>query len=388
MIEFFIAKRHILERKRQSIIAILGVVIGITVLTVSLGISNGLNKNMVGSILSMSSHIDVNNQGEVLTRYKEISEEIGKIKGVKGVVSKIETQGILKYNGVYGSYVSGVKVQGLDFKAAEDGMGLKKKIVKGTMESKNLTDFLIGKELFDQLNANIGDTVTLVSADNREMKLKIGGVFQSGYYDYDTTMILLPLRTVQILTYQGDIATGIDVFLNDIYKAPKKAQEIKARTGLNTVTWGEQNKNLLSALSLEQTGMILVFSLIIIIAGFVVWVILNMMVKEKTRDIGIMRSMGFSTRRIMKIFLLEGLVLGILGLIIGLIISGGILLYLKDNTISEISKIYYLTKIPVELSLREVGIIVLANIVVIFVSSIFPAYKAGKLEVVDALKHD
>ena len=256
------------------------------------------------------------------------------------------------------------------------------------MNIKKPTEFLIGKELFNQLGAKLGDKVTVVSADNREMHLTIVGVFQSGYYEYDTTMIIIPLRAVQILSYTGDTVTSLEVFLDDVYSANKIAQKIQLKTEMSTRTWGDLNRNLLAALSLEKTVMILVFSLIVVIAGFVVWVILNMLVKEKTRDIGIMRSMGFSSNNIMRIFMLEGLFLGSLGILVGLSLSGGILWYVKDNTINQITNIYYLNKIPVEITSKEIFIIVGANIVIIFLSSIFPAYKAAKLQVVEALKYD
>jgi lipoprotein-releasing system permease protein len=326
--------------------------------------------------------------GEVIDDYRELQSQIESVKGVKGAVPQISTQGILKYSGVFGSYVSGVKINGLDFDDAKTAMDLNKKIVKGTMDVKKPTEFLIGKELFDQLGAELGDKITVVSADNREMHLTIAGVFQSGYYEYDTTMIIIPLRAVQILSYTGDTVTSLEIFLDDVYSADKISKQIQKKTGVSTRTWGDLNRNLLAALSLEKTVMILLFSLIVIIAGFVVWVILNMLVKEKTRDIGIMRSMGFSSKNIMKIFMLEGLFLGSLGIFVGLALSGSILWYVKDNTISQITDIYYLNKIPVEITSKEVLVIVGANIVIIFLSSIFPAYKAAKLQVVEALKYD
>jgi lipoprotein-releasing system permease protein len=343
---------------------------------------------MINSILSVSSHIVASKDGEVIEDYRELQSQIESVEGVKGVVPQISTQGILKYSGIFGSYVSGVKINGLDFDDAKIAMELDKKIVKGTMDVKKPTEFLIGKELFDQLGAELGDQITVVSADNREMHLTIAGVFQSGYYEYDTTMIIIPLRAVQILSYTGDTITSLEIFLDDVYSADKISKQIQMKTNVKTRTWGDLNRNLLAALSLEKTVMILLFSLIVIIAGFVVWVILNMLVKEKTRDIGIMRSMGFSSNNIMKIFMLEGLFLGSLGIIIGLSLSGSILWYVKDNTISQITDIYYLNKIPVEITSKEILIIVGANIVIIFLSSIFPAYKAAKLQVVEALKYD
>ena len=388
IVEFFIAKKHILERKRQSIIAILGIAVGVTVLIVSIAIANGLDRNMIKSILSVSPHIEATKDGAVIEDYRKLQSEIESIKGVKGVVPQITTQGILKYNRDIGSYVFGVQVNGIDFDDAKIAMELDKKIVEGTMTINKSTDFLIGKELFDKLGAKLGDKVTLISADNMQIHMTIVGVFKSGFYNYDTSMIIVPLRAVQILSYTGDGVKKLEVFLNNVYEADNISQGIQLKTEMTTKTWGDLNKSLLAALYLEKTGMILVFSLIVIIAGFVVWVILNMMVKEKTRDIGIMRSMGFSSKNIMKIFMLEGVFLGMLGIIFGVLISGGILWYLKYNIPPQITNIYYLSKIPIEITYKEIFVIVGANIIVIFLSSVSPAYKAAKLQVVKALKYD
>ncbi|MGL6115308.1 MAG: ABC transporter permease [Cetobacterium sp.] len=388
MLEFFIAKKHIFEKKKQSFIAAMGVAIGVIVLTVSIGISNGLDKNMINSILSMTSHVLVLGRGGEITEYNKLASNIDELSGVKGAVPKISTQGILKYKGIFGDYVSGVKVEGLDLKSAEKAMDLNKKIIHGIINLDDNKGIIIGNELYKSLGANLGDTITLVSADGKDFNMKIEAVFQSGYYDYDTSMVIIPLKTAQYITYMGDKVTAIDVMLNNPYNADKISTEIFNKFGYFNRTWGDLNRNLLSALSLEKTVMILVFSLIVIIAGFVVWVILNMLVREKIKDIGIMRSMGFSNKSIMKIFLLQGIFLGGAGIIVGEFISIGILWYIKNYSISQITSIYYLTKVPVEISFKEIGIIVLANIVIIFLSSIFPAYRAGKMQTVEALRHE
>lgn len=387
MVEFFIAKKHIFERKRQSLISTLGIAIGVVVLIVSIGIANGLDKNMINSILSMTSHVLVEN-GDKLSNYNELKEKIEKIPGVKGAVPSIETQGIFKYNGIYGGYISGVKIEGFDLESTKKAMDLDKKIVEGSISPDKINGVLIGKELFRNIGASLGDEVTIISSENKEIKFKIEGVFQSGYYDYDINMIILPLKAAQYLVYSGDTVNKIDVTLNDPYKAPEIADKIMSETKIFSRTWGDLNRNLLSALSLEKTVMIMVFSLIVIIAGFVVWVTLNMLVREKIKDIGIMRSMGFSRKSIMKIFLIQGMLLGIAGIVIGTIISLCFLWYIKNYTLAFITSIYYLTKIPVEISVKEIGVIIGANIGIIFVSSVFPAYRAAKMETVEALRHE
>ncbi|WP_270446082.1 ABC transporter permease [Fusobacterium varium] len=387
MVEFFIAKKHIFERKRQSLISTLGIAIGVIVLIVSIGIANGLDKNMISSILSMTSHVLVEN-GDKLSDYNDLKERIEKIPGVKGAVPSIETQGIFKYNGIYGGYISGVKIEGFDLESAKKAMNLDKKIVEGSISPDKMNGILIGKELFKNIGASLGDEVTIISSENKEIKFKIEGVFQSGYYDYDINMIILPLKAAQYLVYSGDTVNKIDVTLNDPYKAPEIADKIMTKTKIFSRTWGDLNRNLLSALSLEKTVMIMVFSLIVIIAGFVVWVTLNMLVREKIKDIGIMRSMGFSRKSIMKIFLIQGMLLGIAGIIIGTVIALCFLWYIKNYTLAFITSIYYLTKIPVEISIKEIGVIIGANIGIIFVSSVFPAYRAARMETVEALRHE
>ena len=388
MLEFFIAKKHIFEKKKQSLIGILGITIGITVLMVSIGIANGLDKNMISSILSMGSHVSVPDI-EREDNYKSLAEKLEKIDGVKGVIPKVSTQGIIKYTGIYGTHVSGVKVDGLDFEKAEKGLELKNKIVYGEMNSKKKNTILIGKELFNQLGAEIGDKITLVSPENQELPLVIGGVFESGYYDYDVNMVIIPLATAQYLLYldENDV-TSLEVTLFNPYKAEEVADKIFNKYGFLSRTWGDQNRNLLSALALEKTVMVVVFSLIVVIAGFVVWVIMNMLVREKIKDIGIMRAMGFPKKTIMRIFLFEGMALGGIGIVIGTVLSLSILWYVENFSISGITNIYYLTKIPVELSLKEIITIIFVNIIIIFLSSVFPAYRAGKMETMEALRHE
>lgn len=388
MLEFFIAKKHIFEKKKQSLIGILGITIGITVLMVSIGIANGLDKNMISSILSMGSHVSVPDI-EREDNYKNLAEKLEKIDGVKGVIPKVSTQGIIKYTGIYGTHVSGVKVDGLDFEKAEKGLELKNKIVYGEMNSKKKNTILIGKELFNQLGAEIGDKITLVSPENQELPLVIGGVFESGYYDYDVNMVIIPLATAQYLLYldENDV-TSLEVTLFNPYRAEEVADKIFNKYGFLSRTWGDQNRNLLSALALEKTVMIVVFSLIVVIAGFVVWVIMNMLVREKIKDIGIMRAMGFPKKTIMRIFLFEGMTLGGIGIVIGTVLSLSILWYVENYSISGITNIYYLTKIPVELSLKEIITIIFVNIIIIFLSSVFPAYRAGKMETMEALRHE
>ena len=389
MIEFFIAKKQMLERKKQSILSIVGVFIGITVLIVSLGVSNGLDKNMINSILSLTSHINVYSP-ENIPNYEELVKNIEEVKGVKGAVPTIETQGIIKYEGHGEPYVAGVKVVGYDLDKAIKVMKLDDYIIDGKIDVEDKKSILIGKELAASMGAMVGDKVKLITSEETDLEMTIGGIFQSGFYEYDVNMVLIPLQTAQYVTYSDETVGRLSVRLDNPYDAQELIYDVarKLPTDLYIGTWGEQNRALLSALTLEKTIMLVVFSLIAIVAGFLIWITLNTLVREKTKDIGIMRAMGFSKKNIMLIFLIQGIILGIIGIILGIIVSLILLYYIKNYAVDLVSNIYYLKDIPIEISLKEIAIIVGANFIVILISSIFPAYRAAKLENVEALRYE
>ena len=389
MIEFFIAKKQMLERKKQSILSIVGVFIGITVLIVSLGVSNGLDKNMINSILSLTSHINVYSP-ENIPNYEELVKNIEEVKGVKGAVPTIETQGIIKYEGHGEPYVAGVKVVGYDLDKAIKVMKLDDYIIDGKIDVEDKKSILIGKELAASMGAMVGDKVKLITSEETDLEMTVGGIFQSGFYEYDVNMVLIPLQTAQYITYSDETVGRLSVRLDNPYDAQELIYDVARRlpTDLYIGTWGEQNKALLSALTLEKTIMLVVFSLIAIVAGFLIWITLNTLVREKTKDIGIMRAMGFSKKNIMLIFLIQGIILGIIGIILGIIVSLILLYYIKNYAVDLVSNIYYLKDIPIEISLKEIAIIVGANFIVILISSIFPAYRAAKLENVEALRYE
>ncbi len=385
MIEFFIAKKHILHRKKQSFISILGVMIGVTVLIVSLAISNGLDKNMINSILSLNSHIEL--RGNLTENLKE---DLYKIDGIKAVIPSYDTQSIIKFLNKYDdTYTSGVKVLGLDYNEVLNADEITSKIIEGDIDLDDRSTILIGNELSKQFGISIGDTVTMVSSQNVDIDLTVTGIFQSGFYDYDANMVILPFFTAKYIDYFDDYAGKFLIKLNEPYNAEKISKIIREKyNDIYTITWGEQNKSLLSALNLEKTIMVIVISLIVVIAAFLVWIILNTLVREKIKDIGILRAMGFFKKNIMNIFLIQGLLFGIIGIVMGLILSFVILFLLKNYGISFLRNIYYLDKIPMEISLKEIFIISFANILLIFISSIFPAYRAAKMKNVEALIYD
>ena len=200
MVEFFIAKKHIFERKRQSLISTLGIAIGVIVLIVSIGIANGLDKNMISSILSMTSHVLVEN-GDKLSDYNDLKERIEKIPGVKGAVPSIETQGIFKYNGIYGGYISGVKIEGFDLESAKKAMNLDKKIVEGSISPDKMNGILIGKELFKNIGASLGDESIAQSKQAAIFAMILIGVFMIVFYKLPGIVANIALIIFGLITF-------------------------------------------------------------------------------------------------------------------------------------------------------------------------------------------
>ncbi|MBP7025902.1 MAG: ABC transporter permease [Leptotrichiaceae bacterium] len=388
-IEFFIALRHITERKFQSIFSILGVSIGVTVFIVSLTVSNGLEKNMIDSLLTLTPHITIKSDyGNVIEDYETKSAELKKIDGVTAVIPKYSNQAIVKYK----EMAKGVIANGI--KAESASKDLKLKIIKGKNDISELNSILVGEEFSKEMGVDVGDEINIVSAENKEIKLIIRGIFKTGYYEYDSNLVILPLTTMQILSEKGEAVTemGINVKnpqkLENQLKSVNEKAAIFGNNNLGIYSWSELNQNLLSAVKFEKFVLVSILSLLIMIACFAVSVILNMIVREKTKDIGILKSIGYSNKNIRRIFTIEGLVIGLSGMILASIMSPLVLLLLKKMFKIFMKTTYYLEELPLYISMKEIVLIYIVTTVIVFLSTLYPAIKASRLKPVEALKHE
>ena len=388
-IEFFIALRHITERKFQSIFSILGVSIGVTVFIVSLTVSNGLEKNMIDSLLTLTPHITIKSDyGNVIEDYETKSAELKKIDGVTAVIPKYSNQAIVKYK----EMAKGVIANGI--KAESASKDLKLKIIKGKNDISELNSILVGEEFSKEMGVDVGNEISIVSAENKEIKLVIRGIFKTGYYEYDSNLVILPLTTMQILSEKGETVTeiGINVKnpqnLENQLKSVNEKAAIFGNNNLGIYSWSELNQNLLSAVKFEKFVLVSILSLLIMIACFAVSVILNMIVREKTKDIGILNSIGYSNKNIRRIFTIEGLVIGISGMILASIMSPLVLLLLKKMFKIFMKTTYYLEELPLYISMKEIILIYIVTTIIVFLSTLYPAIKASRLKPVEALKHE
>ena len=388
-IEFFIALRHITERKFQSIFSILGVSIGVTVFIVSLTVSNGLEKNMIDSLLTLTPHITIKSDyGNVIEDYETKSAELKKIDGVTAVIPKYSNQAIVKYK----EMAKGVIANGI--KAESASKDLKLKIIKGKNDISELNSILVGEEFSKEMGVDVGDEINIVSAENKEIKLIIRGIFKTGYYEYDSNLVILPLTTMQILSEKGETVTemGINVKnpqkLENQLKSVNEKAAIFGNNNLGIYSWSELNQNLLSAVKFEKFVLVSILSLLIMIACFAVSVILNMIVREKTKDIGILKSIGYSNKNIRRIFTIEGLIIGLSGMILASIMSPLVLLLLKKMFKIFMKTTYYLEELPLYISMKEIILIYIVTTIIVFLSTLYPAIKASRLKPVEALKHE
>ena len=387
MVEFFIAVRHILERKFQSIFSILGVAIAVTVFIVSLTVSNGLEKNMITSLLTLSPHIQIKStKGSFFDNYNDVIEKTKGIKDVKAVIPQINSQSIIKFD----NFAKGVLAKGMEAENVKND--LKLRIVKGNNNISELNSILIGEGLSKEMDLKVGDVLSLVSAENKELKLTVKGIFKTGFLDYDSNLVIIPLRTMQILGEQGEVATEIGIITGN----PQKIEEVEVQVyeklqndNFSVISWKTINHNLLNAVQFEKFVLIAILSLLLMIASFAVSVILNMIVREKIKDIGILKSIGYTNSHIRNIFTIEGLIIGVSGMILASILSPIILMILKKLfKIFMGNSYYYLEELPLYISVWELSMIYIVAFAVVFISTIYPAARAAKMKPVEALKYE
>ena len=387
MVEFFIAIRHILERKFQSIFSILGVAIAVTVFIVSLTVSNGLEKNMISSLLTLSPHILIkDSKKSFFENYEDVIEKTKGIKDVKAVIPQINSQSIIRFN----NFAKGVLAKGIDAKNVKNDLNLR--IVEGSNDVSELESILIGEELSNELQLKVGDELSLVSAENKELKLKVKGIFKTGFLDYDSNLVIVPLKTMQIILEQGGVATEIGIMTGHpqkIEEVMEKVLEKLQKSDFKVTSWKRINHNLLNAVQFERFVLIAILSLLLIIACFAVSVILNMIVREKIKDIGILKSIGYTNRHIRNVFTIEGLIIGVSGMILASIISPIVLITLKKLFKMYMgNSYYYLEELPLYISIKELSIIYVVAFAVVFISTIYPAAKAARMKPVEALKYE
>ena len=413
-LELSIAWRYLRSRRGSrllsliSVIAIGGVLVGVSALIVIMGVMNGLQRDLrekilVGSpdlrVLPYGADMRMPNWGELLAR-------VNAAPGVMEAAPFVQTQALVSNLGGYrvGTQVVGIVPAGQpgdkvttirqhailgDFSFQRDGVGL--------------PGAVLGKLLASKLNAFPGDTVVLLGAAGLDMNASTGaiipradsvvvsGVFETGMYEYDDAYLYMSLETAQRFAGYGTDVTGIEVRSRDRWNAPVVADSLRAllESSVRTMDWQEQNRSLFQALKLEKLGMGVILLLIVVVAAFNIVSTLTMVVADKTREIGILRAMGMPAASIRRIFLYQGTVVGAVGtgggLVLGLLVA---LLLERYRLIALDPSVYFIDHLPVAIQPLDVILIVLASVAIAAVATLYPAKQAASLYPVEAIRHE
>ena len=422
--EFFVSLRYLRAKRKQvfvsviTFISVAGIFLGVAALIIVLAVMNGFETDLRNKILGINSHIVLMEYNGTMKQYPQVIKNIENVPGVVAATPFIYSQAMVKS----GNSASGVVLRGLQVESAFQVITLGK-MKEGKMDflqvdrrpaeqiDPSLVDLpgiIIGKELAKNLGIFLYEPISIVSPTGmvtpmgmipRMKRFLVVGIFDSGFYEYDSTLAFLSLKDCQEFLNMGDLVTGVEIRVNDLYKADAIAKAIERKLGFPYWArhWMEMNKNLFAALRLEKRVMFIILSLIVLVAAFNIITTLIMVVMEKNKDIAILKSMGATARSIMKIFILQGVIIGAIGTLLGAL--GGITIALNVSKISIVVEnllgikilpgdVYYLSELPSRVNYGDVSIIIVGSLLICFLSTIYPSWRASRLDPAEALRYE
>src|SRR5678815_72774 len=413
-LELAIAWRYLRSRRGSkllsfiSVIAIVGVVVGVSALIVVMGVMNGLQKDLREKILIGSPDIRVLNFGADM-RIDDWQNVLRKVKAEQGVVAAgpfVMTQCLVNAGHAYmeGGNVVGLPPQTRDVPEVTD---IRKHATIGDFRfaSSDGTGLgvALGKLVAGRLNAFVGDTVTLVCLGKGEinavtgqpvpltMRFEVTGVFDTGMYEYDNAYMYVALPIAQELGGLGDGVTGIEVKTRNRWDAKEVGDALAAKLQFpyRTVDWQEQNKSLFQALKLEKLGMGLILLLIVLVAAFNIVSNLTMVVADKTREIGILKAMGMTSASVRRVFFAQGLVIGLVGTVLGVLLGVAASLALgKYQFIKLNPEIYFIDHLPVSTEAVDILVTIVASVGIAALATLYPSMQAARLYPIEAIRHE
>jgi lipoprotein-releasing system permease protein len=417
--ELFIGLRYLKAKRKSTFISIItfistaGVTLGVMALIVVLAVMTGFESDLKEKILGTNAHLVVIRSGAPMENYLQVMEQLKAFKGVQAATPFIYNQVMLSS----GKNVSGVVLRGIDVATDSQVTRLSKSIVEGSVDSldpgiirgqDSTPGLLVGKELAKHLNLSVGNKVNVISPMGnitplgmmpRMKPFRVSGIFNTGMFEYDSTLAYVSLGQAQSFFDLGDTVTGIQLKVEDVYHTGELARSINREMGANFYArdWMQMNKNILFALKTEKIVMFIILTLIVLVAAFGIASTLFMVVMEKTRDIAILKSMGATGGSIMKIFVLEGLIIGVTGTILG-VASGLLVARNLEPIINVIQKItgqnffskdiYYLDHFPSSVVPSDVVLISVTAVLISFIATLYPAWQASRMLPAEALRYE
>ena len=405
--ELFLSIRYLRAKRKQAfisvitVISVLGVMIGVMALVVVLSVMNGFRADLMSKILGVKSHLLVLSYKGAFNDYKRVAGRVGQVEGAVATTPFIHSQVMVNRSG----NVSGAILRGIQPETAGSVLSIERMIKDGSLSSlesswDGLPTIIIGSELSKQLGAYPGDILNMISPEGKltpfgrvpnSQKFKVTAVFDSGMYEYDASMVFVSLKEAQAFLGFGDRVSGLEVRVKDVYKSDKVGLKIQNALGnlYWTKDWKVMNRSLFSALKLEKFAMFVILTMIVLVGALNIISTLVMVVMEKTRDVAILRAMGASAKSVMTIFMVQGLLVGLVGTLAGLASGLGIChLLARYKFISLPSDVYYITTLPVRVEFWDVCLVSLSAVVISFLATIYPSWHASKLNPVEAIRYE
>ncbi|MEE8283006.1 MAG: lipoprotein-releasing ABC transporter permease subunit [candidate division NC10 bacterium] len=412
--EILIGLRYLKSKRREAVISLItlissgGVALGVMALIVVLSVMSGFEKDLRDKILGTNAHVVLLRFGEGgITDVDKLLPRITPLPHVAAAAPFTLHQVMLtSRHGVMGAVL-----RGIDPEREGQVTDLARNMKKGSLDalSRDGEGIILGKSLAASLGISVGDPVNVVSPVGggvtplgmapRVKQFTVVGVFEAGMYEYDAGLAYIPIPAAQTFFRMGKSVTGVEIKLDDIYQAPQVAGQMQEelRFPFYTRTWMEMNKNLFSALKLEKTVMFIILVMIVLVAAFGVVSTLTMLVMEKTREIAILKSMGATAAGIMRIFILDGVVIGAVGTLVGLL--GGLVVTKNlDRIVSFVERVfgidafpgdvYFLDKLPHQINVPDVVAVVIVSLIISFLATLYPSWQASRLNPVDALRYE
>ncbi|MBI3950012.1 MAG: ABC transporter permease [Acidobacteria bacterium] len=405
--EIFVASRYLRAKRKQAVIAVittiavLGIAAGVAVLVIALALVTGFNEDIQNKLLGGTAHLNLmRSDGEGIPDYREMAQQLMRVPGVKAAAATTYFNVVLS-----GANQAGAIIKGIDLSAAREANEIYATIIEGDVASLAIKEpgeegIILGKVIANELNLKPGDYVNLISPQGRltpfglsprQQRFRVRGIFQSGLYEYDSTWAYTSLEAAQHLMGLGDEATLIQMKVADIYEVKEITQRVlnAVGPGYTTTDWQELNKPVFAALQIQRLVVVIVLTLMIFIAALNIITTLTMMVVEKTRDISILMAMGATSRSIMRIFMLQGMMVGAIGTALGLMV--GIVACLaadKYHLIQLPETIFSIAYAPFHVRVRDTLVVALIAMGISFLATIHPARQASRLDPVEGLRYE
>ena len=410
--ERLVAKRYLRAKRKEGFISVItgfaftGIALGVATLIIVMSVMNGFRHELLSRILGINGHIGIMSPlGYPFNNYKEAVKDLAEIEHVTLVIPMIENQLLVSA----GKSAEGAMVRGI---AAQDLV--KKPILKEAFKKVNMEDFkgdnvVMGIRLATKMGVVPGDKVTLISPNGkvtafgtvpRMKSYQVIGTFEAGMYEYDSNFIFMPLETAQ--TYFGlkGAVTHIDVTIDDeslLAPVRRGIERSVSGDGAYVYDWKQTNAAFFNAIDVERNVMFIILTLIILVAAFNIITGLIMLVKDKGRDVAVLRTMGATKGMIMRIFFMDGAFIGVVGTALGLVL--GLLFCHNIEAIRQglqalmgrdlfSAEIYFLSKLPAKVDNMEVLTVVVISLLLSFLATLYPAYRAAKMDPVEALRYE